>query len=59
MAEVFKADNAAIRSLLQSDEMLQLTISHAQSYGGELTPFVGFDRAKTIVKGEKDDRNNN
>lgn len=52
MANTFKPDSAAIRRLLQSDEMLSLTEQYARSRAGadgELKPFVGFDRAKTII----------
>lgn len=54
----FVADSAAIRRLLQSQEMLDLTISYASRYGSgdELKPFIGFDRAKTVVIGDSHDR---
>lgn len=54
----FIADSAAIRRLLQSEEMLQMTMSYASRYGSgdELKPFIGFDRAKTIVKESRNDR---
>lgn len=48
----FVADSAAIRRLLQSQDMLDLTISYAHRYGDDLTSFIGFDRAKTIVHGD-------
>lgn len=52
MAKVFKRDNAAIKRLLQSAEMLKLTEEYARGRAGsdgEIKPFIGFDRAKTIV----------
>lgn len=57
----FVADSAAIRRLLQSEEMQNLTLSYAQRYGSgdELKPFIGFDRAKTLVyEDSRSDRSN-
>lgn len=49
----FKLDKAAFRTLvLQSPEMLALTTSEAKKQAGSdvhLKPFIGFDRAKTII----------
>lgn len=48
----YKPNDAGIRALLQSQEMLSLTERYAQERSGgegELKPFIGFDRAKTIV----------
>ena len=52
---VFKKDDAGIRKLLQSEECLQTMESFAREYapGGDITPFIGFDRAKCFVKQEK------
>ncbi len=51
MAEVkFELNEAGVRELLQSPEMLALTEEYAEGMGGEeIKPFIGFDRAKTIV----------
>lgn len=52
MAEyVFKKNNAGIRRLLQSDEMLAEMERQATKVGGngETKPFIGFDRAKVFV----------
>jgi hypothetical protein len=51
---VFKKDDAGIRKLLQSDECLKVMESYARemSPDGEITPFIGFDRAKCFVKQE-------
>lgn len=48
---VFKKDDAGIRKLLQSDECLQCMEDFAAQIadGGEIKPFVGFDRAKCFV----------
>ena len=48
---VFKKNDAGIRKLLQSDGCLQVMEKHASDYanGGEIRPFVGFDRAKCFV----------
>jgi hypothetical protein len=48
---VFKKDDAGIRRLLQSQECLACMEKFAQSQadGGELKPFIGFDRAKVFV----------
>ena len=48
----FKKDDAGIRQLLKSNECLEVMKSHAQkvSKGGEMKPFIGFDRAKVFVK---------
>lgn len=52
---VFKKDDAGIRKLLQSEECLKVMESYARdmSTDGEITPFIGFDRAKCFVKQEK------
>ena len=52
---VFKKDDAGIRRLLQSNECLQVMEDYARSYApdGEITPFIGFDRAKCFVKQEQ------
>ena len=54
--QVFKKDDAGIRKLLQSDECLRCMEGYAQKMaaGGEITPFIGFDRAKCFVKQEKE-----
>ena len=53
MADVrYVPNDAGIRALLQSDEMLALTESYAVQMGAReenMRPFIGFDRAKTIV----------
>ena len=52
MANEYKPNPAGITALLQSPEMLALTEQYAQGRAGasgEVKPFVGFDRAKTIV----------
>ena len=51
---VFKKDDAGIRKLLQSQECLNVMESKARDYApdGEITSFVGFDRAKCFVKQE-------
>ena len=51
MAKVFKRNNAGVRRLLQSEMMLNLTKKYASNYGSgaEVKPFIGFDRAKTII----------
>lgn len=48
---VFKRNDAGIRSLLQSDGCLQIMEKYASSVanGGEVRPFIGFDRAKCFV----------
>lgn len=49
--QVFKKNDAGIRKLLQSDECLQVMEKYASDYanGGEIKPFIGFDRAKCFV----------
>ena len=53
MAEVkYVPNDAGIRALLQSSEMLTLTESYASKMGAtgdEMKPFIGFDRAKTFI----------
>ena len=54
MAEVVKYEpnSAGITALLQSPEMLALTEQYARGRAGadgEIKPFIGFDRAKTII----------
>lgn len=48
---VFKKKDAGIRKLLQSDECLKVMEKFAGEIaaGGEMRPFVGFDRAKVFV----------
>jgi hypothetical protein len=49
---VYKPNDSGIRALLQSDEMLALTESYASQMGAsgeDMKPFIGFDRAKTII----------
>lgn len=55
----FKLKKSGVKALLKSDEMLNMTEEYAESYPGEKKPFIGFDRAKTMVyeKGEENDRN--
>lgn len=50
---VFVKNKAGIRKLLQSNEMKSMTERYARSRasGGEIRSFVGFDRAKTIIRG--------
>ena len=52
--QVFKKDDAGIRSMLQSPECLSVMEKHAQNIaaGDEVIPFVGFDRAKCFIKRE-------
>lgn len=47
----FVRNNAGIRKLLQSDTCLSVMERYAQkvSDGGEIKPFIGFDRAKCFV----------
>lgn len=49
----FKLDKEAFRrEVLQSDAMLEVTKAHARELAGDSThlkPFIGFDRAKTII----------
>lgn len=49
--QVFKKDSAGIRRLLQSQECLSLMEKYASDManGGEVRPFIGFDRAKCFV----------
>lgn len=54
MANKYKPNKSGITKLLQSSEMLKLTEKYANSYAGEKKSFIGFDRAKTIVYGERD-----
>ena len=52
MANEYKPNSAGITALLQSPEMLALTEQYAQGRAGaegEIKPFIGYDRAKTIV----------
>lgn len=53
MADVrYEPNDAGIRALLQSSEMLALTESYASQMGAsgdDMRPFIGFDRAKTII----------
>lgn len=52
MAKEYKPNPAGITALLQSSEMLALTEQYAHDRAGadgEIKPFIGFDRAKTIV----------
>jgi len=48
---VFKKNDAGIRKLLQSQECLRVMESYAAQMadGGEIKPFIGFDRAKCFV----------
>lgn len=48
---VFKRNDAGIRKLLQSDECLKTMEKFASGVadGGEIRPFIGFDRAKCFV----------
>lgn len=48
---VFKKDDAGIRKLLQSQECLDVmeTFAAQIAEGGEIKPFIGFDRAKCFV----------
>lgn len=49
---VFKRNDAGIRKLLQSQECLACMekFANKQSDGGEIKPFIGFDRAKVFVE---------
>lgn len=53
MANVkYVKNDAGIRALLQSPEMEALTEQYAWERAGadgEIKPFIGFDRAKTII----------
>ena len=52
MADTYEPNPAGITALLQSPEMLALTEQYAYDRAGadgEIKPFIGFDRAKTIV----------
>lgn len=50
----FTLDTQAVKTeILQADWMLQHVEQTAQQYadaGQEITPFIGFDRAKAIIK---------
>ena len=52
---VFKKNDAGIRKLLQSEECLACMEKFAQGQadGGEIKPFIGFDRAKVFVNKRK------
>ena len=52
---VFKKNDAGIRKLLQSQECLSVMESYAAQMadGGEIKPFIGFDRAKCFVNKRK------
>lgn len=53
MAKVFIRDDAGVRALLQSQEMQAVVEQYAQSRAGadgEISSFIGFDRAKAIIK---------
>ena len=52
MSQVFKKDDAGIRSLLKSDGCMKVMEKYAAMYskGAEVRSFVGFDRAKCFVK---------
>lgn len=54
----FKKNDAGIRNLLKSQECLTVMESEARKIadGGEMTPFVGFDRAKVFI--ERQERKN-
>ena len=49
----FELDHAAFRkNVLQADSMLEITKRYASQKAGNnthLKPFIGFDRAKTII----------
>lgn len=49
---VFEKSDAGIRKLLQSEECLKVMEKYASDYanGGEMRPFIGFDRAKVFVR---------
>lgn len=49
--QVFKKDNAGIKSLLQSSECLKVMEKYAGniSSSGNVRPFIGYDRAKCFV----------
>ena len=52
MADTKYVPNPAGITALQSPEMLALTEQYAQARAGvdgEIKPFIGFDRAKTII----------
>ena len=52
MANKYKPNKAGITAFLQSSEMLAVTERYARERAGadgDIKPFVGFDRAKTIV----------
>ena len=48
---VFKKNDAGIRKLLQSQECLKVmeTFAAQIAEGGEIKPFIGFDRAKCFI----------
>lgn len=52
---VFKKSDAGIRKLLKSSECMSVMEQYAQkeAAGGDIRPFVGFDRAKCFVKQRK------
>lgn len=55
----YKPNDAGIRALLQSPEMLALTEQYARGMAGaegEIKPFIGFDRAKTIIQSTEKER---
>lgn len=49
---VFKKNSAGIKKLLQSQGTLSVmeSVARSRANGGEITSFVGFDRAKAIIK---------
>lgn len=56
MKATIKLNRAGVRSLLQSDEMMQGVLNIAGGMGEVDTSFVGFDRVQVIVKEGLDDR---
>lgn len=51
IGQVFKKNSAGIRQLLQSDSCLKVMEDYASDMadGGEVRPFIGFDRAKCFI----------
>lgn len=50
-SRVFKRNDAGVRQLLQSGECLKCMEKYAAKIadGGEVRPFIGFDRAKCFI----------
>ena len=45
----FEIKQKGFSKFAKSQEMLELTKRYAEKYEGKKVPFIGFDRAKTLV----------